>query len=207
MKTTSALISPSAFSLTLACLLAAGCGTSRPVQYYMLRAAPSAPANPAGEDGLLVLVGPVHIPPHLEPSPMALSTEGTEVKYSDYQRWAESLDAGILRVIRAELDLLLPDATVTPFAWVRSAPYDYRIPIYVLAFSGSPGKEAHLSAQWAITTQRGREALITRTSAFSIQPDGASVEALVRAQSELVQQLGREIAEVLRDLPPTHPEE
>ena len=198
---------PALPTAVMACLLAAGCGSTQPARYYLLEDSP--PSNRAGAASgeLVLLIGPVHIPPHLERSHMALCSEGTEVVYDEYHRWAERIDAGILRVIRAELASLLPSATVSPFAWVRSVPFDYRIPIYILTFSGAPGKEARLSAQWAITTERGRRALVTRTSTFSTMPEDGSHDALVRAYSESVKQLGREMAIALNKLPAEPPEE
>lgn len=184
----------------LACLLAVGCGSTQPAKFYLLNDTPSVVNQGTGTNGLTLLVGPINLPPHLERSQITRSTDGTEVIYEEYHRWAEGLGAGIMRVLRAELASELPDAVVMPFAWVRSAPYDYRVPVSILAFSGIPGKEAHLSAQWAFTAERGRNALVTRTSTFTTTPEGDGYEGLVQAQSDLIKELGREIVQTLRDL-------
>ena len=193
--------------VALAGLLAAGCGTSQPARFYLLDDTPSSPPAESTDNGVILLVGPVNIPPHLERSPIARSTPGTEIVYEDYHRWAEGLGAGIMRVLRAELAAQIPEAVVVPFAWVRSAPYQYRIPVNVLEFSGHPGREARLSAQWAFTSERGRKTLLARSSTFSIEPEADGYDALVAAQSELVKRLGREIATALRELPEDPPEE
>lgn len=206
MKKTPALTTLPLLAMALAALLTVGCGTTPPVQFYLLSDTPS-PTSETSTADLIVLVGPVNIPQHLERDHIAQSTEGAEIVYDDFQRWAESLDAGILRVVRAELSSQLPGATVIPFAWVRSSPYDYRVPIYVLTFAGAPGKEAHLSAQWAITSHRGRDAVLVRTSSLSTTPKGHDLESLIEAQSELIQELGREIADGLRSLPKVLPTE
>jgi uncharacterized lipoprotein YmbA len=201
MKKTRALLAALVPAATLAALLTAGCGTTPSAQFYLLRDTPSPASRETTAEDLLVLAGPINIPPHLDRSHIALSTGGTELVYDEFRRWAEPLDAGILRVIRSELAAQLPGATVTPFAWVRSTPYDYRVPIYVLTFEGAPGEEARLAAQWAITSHTGSDPLVIRTSTLSMPPRGEDLEALVQAQSELVQKLGREIAGALRNLP------
>jgi uncharacterized lipoprotein YmbA len=183
--------------VAVACLLAAGCGSTQPARFYMLDDTPSSPTTETGTGEQVLLVGPINIPPHLERSQIARSTGGPELVYEEYHRWAEDLSAGILRVLRAELAAQMPETVVTPFTWVRSAPYEYRVPVNILAFSGVPGREATLSAQWAFTSDRGRTTLITRTSTFTAKPEADGYEALVRAQSELVKQLAREIAQAL----------
>ena len=190
----------------LVCVSAAGCGTSRPARFYLLDDTPT--VEPAEADAKnVLLVGPIQVPLHLERSLIARSTGGTEVVYEEYHRWAEELSAGILRVLRAELDAQLPATMVIPFSWVRSAPYEYRIPVNILAFSGAPGGEARLSAQWAATSERGRKTLMSGSATFSAMPRGNDYESLVQAQSDLIKELAREIASNLRDLAGTMQED
>jgi uncharacterized lipoprotein YmbA len=99
--------------LTGACLAAfagLGAGCSLPAaqadatRYYVLTTAGTpAPAVPAGPHWRVAL-RPVDVPSYLRGKAMAVRVGGNEIQYADDYRWAESLEAGIGRVLRESLE-------------------------------------------------------------------------------------------------------
>ena len=60
--------------------------------------------------GLIIEVGPVKIPEFLDrPQMVTKDKEGT-LKFDEFDRWGESLDLGVARLIREDLTAMLPEA-------------------------------------------------------------------------------------------------
>ena len=97
--------------LLLGCALAgAGCTVIPPAtpdttRYYVLTTAPAKPATvaPAGPHWRIAL-RPVEVPAFLRGKAMQVRYAGNEIRYADEARWAESLEAGLGRVLRESLE-------------------------------------------------------------------------------------------------------
>jgi uncharacterized lipoprotein YmbA len=76
-----------------------------PIHYYALSApdaAPSAPVSPAPR----LMIRRVEVPAYLENKPFVTRLGQNELKFIDEVRWAEPLDLGVGRVLRARLAVL-----------------------------------------------------------------------------------------------------
>ena len=90
--------------------LLAGCNVIPPsspdaTRYYVLTTTAAKPATVAPEGPhWRIALRPVEIPSYLHGKAMQVRSAGNEIHYAEEARWAESLEAGLGRVLRESLD-------------------------------------------------------------------------------------------------------
>lgn len=149
----------------------------------------------------------VELAPYLQSRSLIVRNGSNEIAFEDYSRWAEPLNEGIARVLRARL-------TVTPeVERVYSHPFpfnrerDYDISVNVIRCEGardSGGAVARFAAVFEISAASdGR--VITRKTVMNpdIPWDGQDYPALVAAWSEAVSGLADAIISSLPSVPPS----
>lgn len=153
-----------ALALSALGLLAAGCGTSllpppEPdhTQFFVLSGPPPAPSQGSPESGA-ARVGinlPFDIPDYLSGRTIVVRTSANQLALNDYERWGESLQDGILRVVENQLssDPAVGGVVAAPFP--LSAQPRYVISIRILRCegdTGSAGGGADFAASYRIQT-------------------------------------------------------
>lgn len=150
-------------------VLTAGCSFLQPAKseshYYLL-----APANPPAVAGhtnagpaFAVRLRPVELAEFLNTRDMAVRTGENEIRFALYHRWAEPLDAGIRRVLAANLRA---EPTVRAVLTDQAPPPHfpvYTISVYVLSCEGASTNHvgsAMFEAFWEITGPDPRNAVI-----------------------------------------------
>ena len=153
--------------LLVAGLLAgAGCTIIPPAapdatRYYVLTTAPGKPATvaPAGPHWRIVL-RPVEVPAFLRGKAMQVRSAGNEIRYADEARWAESLEAGLGRVLRESLE---GRGEVAHVVASPAEDHDFEVAVRVLRCEGD------------------RESKVARfTAVVEIYPPGAGTERRAR---------------------------
>ncbi|HEV8073852.1 MAG TPA: ABC-type transport auxiliary lipoprotein family protein, partial [Opitutaceae bacterium] len=91
---------------------------------YVLRV--TAEAVPPKSSGLHVGLFPVQLPEYLKQRAMVVREGASEVRYNDEERWAESLDAGLTRVLRERLSATA-QVLAYPFTTEQARDYDVRV--------------------------------------------------------------------------------
>jgi len=90
--------------VAIACALAVGCATTRPVHYYTLAAA-SVPANQVKPDGPAILVGPIEAGELLQDTRILYRSGANMAGAYEYHRWtqrpATMVREGLLRALRS----------------------------------------------------------------------------------------------------------
>lgn len=185
------------FSLLL--LGAVGCSIkseTAPSRFYLLRPLPTSASAPAGESVVLAL-GPVDIPAHLDRPQIVTRTPGAEVELSEFERWAEPLADNVMSVLSDNLSSLVPTERVSPFPARLPPDLDLRIAVELIRFDGSLSGEVVLDARWTLLDPEDAP-LRTERSQLTQPVSGAGYEALVDAMSRALGMLSREIAEAVR---------
>ena len=59
--------------------------------------------------GVIIGVGPVKIPEYLDRPQMVTRDKEGMLKFDEFDRWGESLDLGMARLIREDLTAMLPE--------------------------------------------------------------------------------------------------
>jgi hypothetical protein len=139
-------------------------------------------------------VGPVSIPDSLKRSQIATRKQGNRYEFAEFHRWAGVLEKDITFVLGDNLGQLLGIEKVGFFPWLQHFKPTYRVMVDVIRFDGSLEGEAVLSARWAIADADGKDYLAGRKSDYSQPLADASYAALIKAESQLLAALSKEIA-------------
>lgn len=192
----------STWALAAACLALLSLGAcsikseTAPSRFYLLRPLPTEPSGSGTGEAAGVpalALGPVHIPAYLDRPQIVTRTPGSEVKLSEFERWAEPLEDNVTAVLADNLSRLVPTERVSVYPTQLSEERELRIAVEVLRFDGSLGGEVVLEARWRIL---GPDDALLRTERSRLtQPvSGAEYEALADAMSRALGALSRELA-------------
>jgi uncharacterized lipoprotein YmbA len=193
--------------IAVALLVLAGCGSTRPSNFYQLDE-PAATRLSGLERGTAVGVGPVNLPPYLDRPQIVIRGAGHKLELSEFHRWAEPLNETISRVIIVNLSNMLESTRVYKIPRRnKTIPLEFRIEIDFARFDGMPGGNALLVARWTLYGQT-ESALVTKVSIISESSgaegsggsessDEVSFESLIAAQNRTLQSLSREIFDAI----------
>jgi uncharacterized lipoprotein YmbA len=155
---------------TLLCLLpsalwffCAGCSLpaarSDTAHNYVLREV--AAAMPPKSSGLHIGLLPVQLPEYLKPRAMVVREGANEVRYNDEERWGESLDAGLTRVLRERLSAT---AQVLAYPFTTEQARDYDVRVRVQACEGTSDGGVAFSATFEIYAAGANGALVAQNT-------------------------------------------
>ena len=187
----------------LALALLAGCATP-PSHFYVLTPMPEAAGRAAGMSGgrLALGLGPVTFPQFLDRPQIVARDGANRLALDEFHRWGGSLQDDFLRVWGENLGTLLDTSRILVFPAELRTPLDFRILATVLAFEGTPDREAALKVRWVVQDGQGDRVLAVREDRYaSPLRQGGGEEALVAAMSECLGAFSRDVADVVRGLP------
>jgi hypothetical protein len=174
-------------------LLASGCSTSQPVQYFTL--------SPMGlEGGMAVTTGVpplrvamVSVPDYLDRHHLVTRTSPSTVTVAEFAYWAGSLDDEVTRVLAANLAARLGADKVTGPETVRP-PGSSVIETTIVRFE--PWRDGHveLVARWTIRDKAGAVLASTNDTCYRVNSAGTAPAAAVAAMSGASSELCRDIA-------------
>jgi uncharacterized lipoprotein YmbA len=181
-------------------LLITGCGTSRPTSYFLLerdRPARLSAMPPSTGKALVVGVAAARMPAYLDREQIVTRTSNHEVKVSDFQAWAESLESSVTRAIAVALDHTPGIKGTVQLPTIAEVKLDRVILVEVVRFDGMLGGSVRLTARiLVLDTHRaplGKPVWFDRTETAA----GSSYVALVTTMGGLVDQLSQEVAAAL----------
>ena len=88
--------------------------------------------------GVIIGVGPVKIPEYLDRPQMVTTDKEGMLKFDEFDRWGESLDLGIARLIREDLTVMVPGTKLTLYPGNPSIAVKYQVVVEVVQHSTSP---------------------------------------------------------------------
>jgi uncharacterized lipoprotein YmbA len=150
-------------------------------------------------------VGPVGFPAFLDRPQIVSRAGANRLDLDELHRWGGSLQDDFLRVLGENLAHLLGTSRIQVYPADVRFPLDFRVIADVLTFEATAAGDAVLKVRWAVLDPYLEQALVVRETAHHRQVSGGGQEAMVRALSETVGDLSREIAGVLRRSPRTAP--
>jgi uncharacterized lipoprotein YmbA len=188
------------WAVVVSALLLNGCARdSEPVQFYRLNAdaavspQPLAPANEA-----VIGLGPIRIPDYLNRPQMVVAITANQYRLAENHRWAERLDQNISLALFKALPAQLGTDRIVRYPWPQRQTVDYQAGIDILEFNVNASGQSRLIAQWFV--KRGDKIAVNKRSSYQFPGSSTDHEAMVKAQSQCLTELGREIAETLRGL-------
>lgn len=194
------------FALGLLVVILAGCASSPSSKFYQLnplqnRTSITPDAFP--EQNQIIAIGPVRIPDYLDRPQVVTRAGKNELKLSEFDRWAGSLESDVTRVLVEDISSLLPADRFSVVRWTpyleSQVPASYRVEVIVDRFEGTLGDSVLLKAQWAVFA-KDKRLLLKRKAEISEEMNGSSYEALVAAMSSALEKLSQDIAGGIRSV-------
>ena len=162
-----------------------------PTRFYVLTA--TTPVSDPAPGSLGIGLGPIAMPGYLRRPMLATRVDGTEVRYADFERWAEPLPTLFARTLGQDLSALLGAARIVPYPWYPATALDVVVRVEVKAFEADVKGNARLDACWTIRDPRNPQVRRDACSSIAeaVEPDDAQrqVAALSRAVGELAQRI------------------
>ncbi len=188
------------FTLTLFVAILAGCASSPSSKFYQLTPVQnktSVTRDASPDQNLTIAIGPIHVPDYLDRPQIVTRSGKNELKLSEFDRWAGSLDNDVNRVLVEDISSLLP---ANRFFVVRWTPYlesqvsvSYRVEVLVDRFEGALGNSVLLKAQWTVFA-KDKRLLLKNEAEIREEMNGSSYETLVAAMSSALERLSRDIS-------------
>jgi hypothetical protein len=162
------------------------------------------PAAALEATGPVVGIERVSVPGWLDRMQVTGRASSGMIVSDDYSRWAEPLPRGVQRVLAESLVVLLPDRRVltAPFA-----PHDviaHRLELTLVEAARQPDGSVLVEARWEVVGPAG-DVLARRRSTQRSSPTALGAAGAVQGLNAALGSLSREIADVLRTLPPPPP--
>ena len=172
-----------------------GCTGSEKSNFYMLGSMDrfSAPILNAESVDISIGIGPLTIPEYLNRPQIVTRSGRYEIDIAEFDRWAESLEDTIPRVLAENLSALLSTNRVYTYPWPKKTPA-YELKIEIINFDGTIPGSVELTARWTLIKD-GMETRINRKKYIDKKPiAGQGYSGMVSAMSLSLYDMSREIA-------------
>ena len=139
-------------------------------------------------------VGPIMLPDYLKRMQIVTRAGANRYQFSDSHRWAGLLEENILTVLGSNLGALLGTTKIASYPWLPHFEPDFRVTVEVLHFDADLSGDALLDARWAVSDGAGEALLDSGRTVLSEPLKDTSYEALVKAESQLLADLSKELS-------------
>jgi uncharacterized lipoprotein YmbA len=180
--------------LVLCAVLAGACTTaSPPMRYYLLTPVAGDPVAGTALGERTVIVGPFQLPGYLDRPQLMVRLPDGELALREYDRWAEPLEAVLVRTLAENLGRLTGSERIITFPQDRRASVDQRVSGRVMRFETDAAGLAVLRLQWSIRDSGGEPLAPVRISEYRVQAAGDTPAAQVAALSETLARFAAEL--------------
>jgi len=149
---------------------------------------------------VLIGVGPIKIPEYLDRPQIVTQGKEKTLKFAQFDRWGESLDLGVARLIGENLAVILPGAKFTLYPWNLSIPVKYQVVVEIVKLDSELDKDLVLVAQWLIIDAEHSKTMIIKRSELRQPILPQNYSGLVKTLSMACASLSSDIAEALATL-------
>lgn len=185
----------------LTCLFISGCvgGTTPPSQFYLLE-----PLNGNESSAIetrakpVISLGRVRIPRYVDRPQIVVGTGGNTYHLNEFNRWAESLDANISRVLMQNLSMLVPAEVVDARSSSLARQARLRVSLTILEFHVDQKGQAGLTAQWFI--RRGQYVIQNRQVSYRLPGSTDDYSTIVAALNECLNRMSRDLSASLQQV-------
>jgi hypothetical protein len=181
----------------LVSLLIFACTGSQSVRFYRLSpvAETKLPASGAVVDGMLVSLGPVRLPAHVD-RPQIVTHRGNRVEIAQFDRWAGPLAENITAVLRSNISSILQPQGITVVSFRSRTAVPLAVPVEIIDLEAVPGRMVSLTAQWTIRRTGGKEeGREVREASFGQPVRGTDYADIVAALDKIMGDLAAHIAD------------
>ncbi|MFA5117420.1 MAG: PqiC family protein [Candidatus Omnitrophota bacterium] len=145
-------------------------------------------------------VGPVKIPEYLDRPQMVTQSKEKMITFAQFDRWGESLDLGVARLIREYLTVMLPDAKFSLYPWNSSVPVKYQVVVEIVELDSEFDEGMFFAAQWLVIDTENSKTLIMKRAEFRQPIIPQDYSGLAKTLSAVCASLSSQISEELATL-------
>ena len=149
---------------------------------------------------MIIGIGPVKIPEYLNRPQMVTMTPEKMLQFAQFNRWGESLDLGLARLVREDLTVMLPGAKLTLYPWNPSIPVKYQVVVEVVQLDSELAKDMHFVVQWTVIDVQNSKTVMIKRSEFRLPIVSHNYVGLAQTLSTACSSLSDQIAETLASL-------
>lgn len=172
-------------------LILGACGRSKQPQFYMLNPLP--PASPSARYvHLKIGIDAIRTPAFTEKPQIMIYDGFNRVQLEEFHQWAESLDRNIRRVIKTNLNMLLPGAIIKESPWDIDFKPTHSLEVIISEFKIDMLGNSSLRAEYIITYHNH---IVKKYSKYYyLKLPAVTVETLVRSMNSNLNHLSEDIA-------------
>lgn len=184
-----------------ALLLAIASGCSTPPRYYVLDTldTPSSKSNPTRKS--MIGLEAIEVPRYIDQTRITIRTGRNTLAVAAHDEWHEPLDAGVQRVLAANLAALIPEAQIERVPWPRHFTPAYRLSVNITRFDATQNGAVSLAGSWTVAAGNSRDTDDYRSYDIRLPSQGEAHSDIAATMSDALAQLSRQIAEALPHQP------
>jgi uncharacterized lipoprotein YmbA len=156
----------------------------------MLNPLPSQANSSYRHVGLKIGIEAIHTPSFTEKPQLMIYNSFNQVQLEEFHQWAESLDKNIKRVIKTNLNTLLPKIVVEDSPWRIDFNPDYTLQITISEFKIDVLGNSSLRADYTVS----KEGQIIKKANNYIKLPKVNVETLIKSMNTNLNHLSQDIA-------------
>jgi len=161
--------------------------------FYSLSALPSKNNNGSN---LKIGVGPIEIPRLLNRPQIVSRKNDTEIQMSESHQWGGSFKEELIQAMTDNLSSLLKTDNIEQYPWKFSFKPKYQIRIDFERLDGQKGNSMQLKARWRLI--KNKKEILVKRAVINTPIQGESYAAYVKAQSQALIALSKQIAKQIR---------
>ncbi|MBQ8785892.1 MAG: membrane integrity-associated transporter subunit PqiC [Alphaproteobacteria bacterium] len=176
-------------------LLLSACAMSPNSHFYQLQAQKNDVA--ISNRSISVGIEEVDVPQYIDrPQIVLIKKNSSELSVSEFHRWAEPLTSSITRILADDISTFMPKSVIKPQSYTMEQ-FNFTINVEINKFDAELNDKVTLDAWWTIyrngkNVARGRSTLDA--------PAGDTYDSIVNAQSNLINEMAKQIAQKLSKL-------
>ena len=169
------------------------CGRSKEAQFYMLNPLP--PQTPPTNRYTFLKIGidVIRTPAFTEKPQLMIYNGFNRVQLDEFHQWAETLDKNIKRVIKTNLNTLLPKAVMEVAPWDIEFKPDYNLKVDISEFKIDVLGNSSLRADYIISYQG--QMIKKYDKFYHLKVSEVAVETLIKSMNSNLNHLTQDIAQ------------
>lgn len=187
--------------LSAVLIVMAGCvsvPSSREPIFYGIAALEENEAQPLElTSDFAVAVSEIKIPAYLNRPHIVTEDAQHQIHFAQFDRWAEPLDEGMTRVIKSNLDRMLPRAQIVSYPVDFPSDTAFRVEMEMTRFELNLSGELFLVVQWAVVDVGYPKYTIIQRSEFRLPVKDGNYAGAVSAMSVACASLSDQIAKII----------
>ena len=185
--------------------LLAGCATTKPTNFYTLSRTTEPEVAKLPATGLVIGLGPLTIPQYLDRPDIVTREGANQMRLAEFDKWAESLEPLLTRIMAEDLYSLLDASDVIPIPQRGDVALDRVVEVDINRFDADASGQVVLDARWRIYKGDNETLLASGRSMITEQgPPVPGYDGIVAAMSRALGRASKEIAQAI-SAPPQAP--